>query len=860
MARNVIKKPQIKTIKHISATNGGISKSVPATNSIASFSWPLPSYTEAQNLISSGNPEQAIQLLQEEMSELFPFGFSATNGYKIYFYYYKLLGDAYSKADKPVDAIDAYRLALAPVPYSTITNSPIPYAKCLYGLGKQFMILKRWADAEDILNSILNLVENKKVKSNIYLCKSERNLIVGNIDQMEKFAELSIIEAPNNNCQSYHLAAWSKFAKRMFPEAAEYWLDGLATFTYALPVNDVINYLDEALCYWKIFDEGNVKDFYNIIDSIILANTLTSNNAAAITRLLNEKAKIEVIYPDIFMANSIGNDIYILTNFVNNCYFYTDYWKAKSNVFFGLRNALLLTNKLEHKINIALLAEKEKRYSDARAIYKDVLYCTKSITNYDARVQGYNIMFYAANRLAKLNKMFHNSNNKTYQDSLNLCNFAVGLIISNKAGNGVNICMEEFFELLLCKGKLEYYSDASGMEKAIDTYNWASSIFPESIYTKYIYYINKLANTKNKDLQNLKDQFNEIIELPMLRPTFRLWQSYKQSILYFAKESKKIEINNIAKLTAEIYLEGLESAVFDFNAPKFDSCYAVFPLREYTALMELLNQGALNNKETLRLYNWLLKLVLTIPADENHSFYLSMVLNDLRKFSSIERENQIELTLICDATSWHNHNGNNVFVVFDFMDSYIKMEKMLEEDLDDLIFENKTNIYFVTVTIPNDVFRFKYNFFKEIERIPEKEKMKWLEGKFVKDNGNGKMIVKTYTDRDFNLTTVIQCDIQNENIKQLYVMGFPDQLGMGRNAKLMYDDGTHGDKISSDNVFSYSVNLSPSNYFIIYAFLTNNFNKSYNKIYPNEPIKYIIPLNQVELTNYLYYNFNSIKK
>lgn len=91
-------------------------------------------------------------------------------------------------------------------------------------------------------------------------------------------------------------------------------------------------------------------------------------------------------------------------------------------------------------------------------------------------------------------------------------------------------------------------------------------------------------------------------------------------------------------------------------------------------------------------------------------------------------------------------------------------------------------------------------------------------------------------------------------------MGFPDQLGMGRNAKLMYDDGTHGDKISSDNVFSYSVNLLPSNYFIIYAFLTNNFNKSYNKIYPNEPIKYIIPLNQVELTNYLYYNFNSIKK
>ncbi len=156
------------------------------------FSWPLNSYVKAEDFIESGEPEQAIQLLEKEMSGLFPFRFPATNGYEIYFYYYKLLGNAYSAADKPVEAIDAYRSALSPVHYFTITNSPISYAKGLYGLGKQFMKIGRLTDAETTFTYILKICKNKLVEAEIYYCKCLQQKELQRFKLVEEYSEDSL--------------------------------------------------------------------------------------------------------------------------------------------------------------------------------------------------------------------------------------------------------------------------------------------------------------------------------------------------------------------------------------------------------------------------------------------------------------------------------------------------------------------------------------------------------------------------------------------------------------------------------------------------------------------------------------------
>jgi|GEM_PF-2801252 len=823
------------------------------------ISWPTPEFIHTQRQIENCEISNSITFLQNQINLPNAYNSITSNGYPIIFYYQKLLADVFAENDNPVDAIDTYRAALSWVPLNTITSHPIPYAKALHGLAKQFMDLQRWADAEDTLLSISFLVDSKKVKSDLNLCKATRSMIVGEINDMGKFAEKSINEFPDYNWQAYHLAAWSKFAVHDYSDAAQYWLAGFNAFSYSLPIDDVVEYLDEALCYWKIFNEDNIREFYKTIDSIILANLLTSKNAPQITRLLKEKVKLEILFPDLCIANNVEDDFYNLTNVFFEINFQNESWQAKTNAYFGIRDELLESNKWERIINEALYADKKKNYAVARSKYEKVINDSISISNCNARIQGYPPAFFAASRRAQLNKTLLQRNNKTHENALDLCNFAVGLVLSNKTDKGDYICLEEIFSLLKCKAKLELYSrKGGGRKKALETYNWASGLFPDSVYTKYINYINKFSHKNIKNLEELKNLYKKVLELPMLRPSIRLWKSYEQSILAVAKRNKNDNINQIAKLISENYLEGLESSVFDFCAPNYDPCHANFPQTEYVKLMELLDFGALENNEILRLYNWLLKVGLTIPADGKYSFYLSTVLREVDKFSSIKRKNLIELTLLCDATPWRYNNSKSVYIVFDFMDSYLKMETVdFDEAEQTFLLDNTTNIFKINVTIPNDILRFKYSFFKSADKIPDIKNIKWLEAQFVKDDGTGKMLVKTHTTRDFNLTTIIQCQVQDSNIKQMHIMGFPAQLGNARDSKIMNDDGLRGDKKANDGIFSYAVDLYPSNSLIFYVFLTNKLNKSYNKIFPAKPIEYKIPLNQINFTNYLYHNFNN---
>jgi len=67
------------------------------------YAWPLPSYKNAREMINAGQYSKAVFYINKTIDPPFPYGFEATNGFKIGFFYYKLLAEALDKNGRTWD-------------------------------------------------------------------------------------------------------------------------------------------------------------------------------------------------------------------------------------------------------------------------------------------------------------------------------------------------------------------------------------------------------------------------------------------------------------------------------------------------------------------------------------------------------------------------------------------------------------------------------------------------------------------------------------------------------------------------------------------------------------------------------------
>ncbi len=842
MAQNGIKKPQIKNIKHISTTNGGILESVPATNSITPFSWPLPSYIEAQNLFSSGNPERAIQLLQEEMSGIFPFGFSATNGYKIYFYYYKLLGDAYSKADKPVGAIDAYRLALAPVPYSTITNSPIPYAKCLYGLGKQFMEINRCGDAEDVMIGALNLSSNNFLLSDLYLCRAIRAYNAADIKQMEINAEKSINTKPDYNWKAYHYAALSHFANQDYVNAAETWLAGVNAFISGVPIEHFTEFLDISQPYWKIFDDNDIKELYDLFQSIIIVNSLSSNNCNVISRVINEKIKLEETFPEKFESEEISKKIFNNNFFIDDEFEEKNKWTRNENLAITFSTRLFKTNQYENLINSALIFEKNKNYNSALKLYERIFTSSDMRLNSDVRVENYTPVFFAIIKFVTIHEENKRTINRDRPMLRVLCEKAEKMIMKNQTENGIYTAPEYFYNFLLARVKLE-----NELEKQIKTLHWARDIYPESSKTAYIDFIDELQQKQIKKIDDLKEIINGVDSLPLLKPRIYVYKQIEYMIQKCIKYFKKVKPKEIQDLIFEVQFNGLKKSIFDINVGEEDGVpYANSKAfnNPYKQLKIQYDNGRLTSEQNKKLFDFVRKNVLTIPATYKHINLIRKSLEEIQYFNIFKRTNDIELIILCNSSAWLN--PNEIYLKLDYLPNAIKMIKINEQ----------SNLWRTVVNVPAKIENISFNFYKTIN--PKLEKIDWNYKVLVRDEGDGKMEVSAFVPRDYTQELNIECDLNNSDV---YDAPYLIYVNIGNSTTAadkvkMRDDGKNGDREAGDNIYSYKISILPEMLMTSYVFIYDDSEGKHQTV-NNE---YKVQSDKRQITNTIYKLLNNLKQ
>ena len=821
-----------------------IYKSVPSTISITPYSWPLPSYTKARDLIYSGNSDTAVQFLKKEMCGLFPFGFSATNGYKIYFYYYKLLGDAYSNADEPVDAIDAYRSALAPVPYSTITNSPIPYAKCLYGLGKQFMKIDRLADADEVLSCALSLSSNNFLLSDLYLCRAIRAYNAADLKQMGINAEKSINTKPDYNWKAYHYAALSHYVNQDYINAAETWLAGVNAFISGIPIEHFVEYLDISQPYWKIFSDDDIKELYDLFQSIIIVNSHDSNNYNIISRIINEKIKLEEIFSDKFDGVEISKNI-----FNNNLSFDRELkeknrWEQNNNPGIIFSNPILESNQYEHLINCALSAEKNNDYVNALKLYQKIFTNNDALSNSLICVEGYTPTFFAIIRFIDISEKKKETISRDTNRLRALSDNAVKMVMNNKTGEGINTAPEYFFNFLIAKAKLEL-----NPEKQMETLRWARDIYPESLKTQYIDFIGEMNKKKVDNINDLKEFINALKSLPILKPKIQTWRQIEYHILKCVKYFKNVKPKELQDLITEVQFNGLEKSIFDINVGKENGeSYANSKAlnNPYKQLKIQCDNGNLTSKQNKKLFDFVRKYALTIPATRTHINLIKRSIEEIQYFKMFKRTNSVELTVLCDSSAWLN--PKEIYLKLDYLSNAIKMNKTSENKL--------SNIWQATVIVPSDIQNVGFNFHKTSNSTADKTD--WEYKLFIRDEGNGKMETTAFVPRDYTQEVNIECDLNNSDVyDNPYLIYANIGYSTTKADKVkMRDDGKSGDRIAGDSIYTYKIMLSPEILMTSYVFIYDDSDGRHQTI--NN--KYKVKSDKRQITNTINNNLNNLKR
>jgi len=174
-----------------------------------------------------------------------------------------------------------------------------------------------------------------------------------------------------------------------------------------------------------------------------------------------------------------------------------------------------------------------------------------------------------------------------------------------------------------------------------------------------------------------------------------------------------------------------------------------------------------------------------------------------------ERESEVELEIICDASPWLKKE--QVWLWADILN-----EPVLMKQLD-------SSNFVATIIVPKDVFLVNIMFCKSREKIPEKPSVYLCEKIKIPFNAKNKIRINKKTNRDFQSTIIVECNAQKlSNVKKVFIIGNIKELGNYKKTILMSDDGkTYNDKKANDKIFIYSFNISPEVRKLKYLFLTN---------------------------------------
>ena len=256
------------------------------------------------------------------------------------------------------------------------------------------------------------------------------------------------------------------------------------------------------------------------------------------------------------------------------------------------------------------------------------------------------------------------------------------------------------------------------------------------------------------------------------------------------------------------------------------------------------DDGLLNANQNRQLFNFVRSFAVTIPATYKYTKLIRESLEEINYFNMFKRTNNIELTILCDASSWKN--PENVYVKFDFLQNTIKMKKI----------NKQSNIWQVVVELPKEAQNISFNFYKT-EDISN-SKVDWKYKVFARDEGDGKMRVEATVPRDYTQELIIECDLNNSDIYSVPYLIYAS-IGYSNTQKdkiKMRDDGKEGDRQANDNIYTCRISIPPEILLTTYAFVYSDQSGQHKSVHNN----YKITSNKRLSTNTVYKVLNNLKQ
>lgn len=310
------------------------------------------------------------------------------------------------------------------------------------------------------------------------------------------------------------------------------------------------------------------------------------------------------------------------------------------------------------------------------------------------------------------------------------------------------------------------------------------------------------------DLEKVARTMERFFALPLERPWYKYW--HEQAYLYWRLADKGLwhEQESATRRALDTMLDGLEIGIFDFACHWHAFCNATFTrLEELDLFSDLLWHE--RNEEFVpeqyeRLY-WILgRFGVSVPARMSDVTTLADVLRWRTHFRAVERLRDTRLRVVCDTRAWRRAARPGVW--FDFRSSAVELQPPAE-----LVDANGVTNYEwqCEVTVPAHAFLFRYRCAPDIGIVPAEPMDAASHQVFVVANDDSVMELKCKAEREHAVRVRFVCDARaTGRTNAVWIVGDGAALGdWTPNKVCMYDDGTHGDAVVGDNVWTYEVRV-----------------------------------------------------
>lgn len=601
--------------------------------------------------------------------------------------------------------LDAARAAVQETLRSGVESNAVTLAMGLHDVARVLMKLRRWHDAEMVLLSVTSLADNACIDAHLEWCRAMRAYEQGNVDALTKHALRCVRLVPDVSWEPYHYAAVALHALRQERQAAALWLQGLAAFVAEIPIEELENYLDAALCYWKIFNVDEIMAWHAVMATIAEAHVPSPSNAAALTRALQERIKLEVMCSDVLGAHAATPRLRTEER-PRWEHSPAGDWHACSTPVMRVPAELLARDVYEQAINHALLAEHAHDEARAARLYHTVIASGAYAQASAVRIQGATPLLFARARYARLSPTLIAHGTDAAHEALALCHEALRLAVTNMLRATSALADEELFQLLLTTADRTWYAGQS--DDARTLYEWAFAVLPRATATRYLSSLFAANNDASLKSEQLYQRMRDLNTLPLLRPSWRMGERQYALLCEVALREGSSMTSPLPRVVACAF-DVLEHDLMDMAAHPADACFCADPFARapFAALRRARNAGVLDQQQCERMYDLTRRISVTIPATQQRMRTLLRARQELDAFVGLHRAHTCDLLLVCDARAWPA--ADTLWLLTDVASDAIALRRITAcDEYPELFLDDVTGMWVGHLTLPPGIVAVRY--------------------------------------------------------------------------------------------------------------------------------------------------------